>query len=64
MKIFPGFAALTFALFTLACNRKEANVAPLFELQQNTGIDFVNKVERRNPSRIASCSETSTTAAA
>ena len=45
MKIFPGFAVLTFVLFTLACHRKEENVVPLFELQQHTGIDFVNKVK-------------------
>ena len=48
MKIFPGIPVVAVALFTLACNRKGGGAVPLFELQQNTGIDFVNKVEDGN----------------
>lgn len=29
----------------VSCTRKEDAIAPLFQLQKNTGIDFVNKVE-------------------
>src|SRR4051812_5747953 len=44
-KIISYLLIVFLALVFIRCDRKEESITPLFQMQKNTGIDFINSVQ-------------------